>query len=230
MPHAFLGWTSPTGDFRLPELGEQEQVSLLFLLITGDPFSLFTFFFSGFLPFIGTFKILATERELLDFYLNLPYQDPECVNTTLLSSPPAEQDSAFQSFMRLEFSVSTPEMVISLFKTIFFGREDPLLFIPAEDLDLLLRVALESVEFDQKALSEIFESLCKDRHESPSYSSVMESKADAFSQLLEQHRNDQLAKRRRNQEHAEVHRLQERIRELQKGRESLLRQIERLPR
>jgi cytochrome c oxidase subunit 2 len=28
--HAFLGWTNPTGDFRLPELGEQEQVSLLF--------------------------------------------------------------------------------------------------------------------------------------------------------------------------------------------------------
>ncbi|KAM1633706.1 hypothetical protein TB2_011681 [Malus domestica] len=97
--------------------------------------------------------------------------------------------------MRLEFYVSIPEMVISLFKTIFFGRDDPLLFIPAEDLDLLLRVALENVEFDQKALSEIFESLCKDRHESPSYSSVMESKADAFSQLLEQHRNDQLAKR-----------------------------------
>nr|QNG42788.1 hypothetical protein [Prunus avium] len=32
MPHAFLGWTSPTGDFRLPELGEQAQVSLLFFL------------------------------------------------------------------------------------------------------------------------------------------------------------------------------------------------------
>ena len=28
--HAFLGRTNPTGDFRLPELGEQEQVSLFF--------------------------------------------------------------------------------------------------------------------------------------------------------------------------------------------------------
>jgi len=28
--HAFLGWTNPTGDFRLPELEEQEQVSLFF--------------------------------------------------------------------------------------------------------------------------------------------------------------------------------------------------------
>jgi hypothetical protein len=28
--HAFLGWTNPTGDFRLSELGEQEQVSLFF--------------------------------------------------------------------------------------------------------------------------------------------------------------------------------------------------------
>jgi len=27
--HAFLGWTNPTGDFRLPELGEQEQVKYL---------------------------------------------------------------------------------------------------------------------------------------------------------------------------------------------------------
>ena len=26
--HAFLGRTNSTGDFRLPELGEQEQVSL----------------------------------------------------------------------------------------------------------------------------------------------------------------------------------------------------------
>ena len=84
--------------------------------------SLFFFFF---LPFIGTLKILPTERELLDLYLlNLPYQDPEWVNflnTTQLSSPPAELDSAFQSFMRLEFSVSAWEMVISLFKTIFFS-------------------------------------------------------------------------------------------------------------
>ncbi|KAA0050490.1 cytochrome c oxidase subunit 2 [Cucumis melo var. makuwa] len=29
--HAFLGWINPTGDFRLPSLGEQEQVSLFFL-------------------------------------------------------------------------------------------------------------------------------------------------------------------------------------------------------
>ena len=82
-------------------------------------------FFFLFLPFIGTLKILPTERELLDLYLlNLPYQDPEWVNfsnTTQLSSPPAELDSAFQSFMRLEFSVSAREMVISLFKTIFFS-------------------------------------------------------------------------------------------------------------
>ncbi|CAB4307659.1 unnamed protein product [Prunus armeniaca] len=72
-------------------------------------------FFFLFLPFIGTLKILPTERELLDLYLlNLPYQDPEWVNflnTTQLSSPPAELDSAFQSFMRLEFSVSAREMV-----------------------------------------------------------------------------------------------------------------------
>lgn len=26
--HVFFGWTNPTGDLRLPELGEQEQVSL----------------------------------------------------------------------------------------------------------------------------------------------------------------------------------------------------------
>ncbi|CAB4307676.1 unnamed protein product [Prunus armeniaca] len=73
-------------------------------------------FFFLFLPFIGTLKILPTERELLDLYLlNLPYQDPEWVNflnTTQLSSPPAELDSAFQSFMRLEFSVSAREMLL----------------------------------------------------------------------------------------------------------------------
>jgi hypothetical protein len=108
MPRAFLAWTSPTGDFSLPE---RKHKSLFF-------------FFQW--VFTRTFKILPTARELLGFYFFLPYPDPawvNFVNTTQLSSPPAaEPDYASQSFMRLEFSVSAREMVISLFKTIFFGR------------------------------------------------------------------------------------------------------------
>lgn len=52
-------------------------------------------------------------------------------------------------------------MIISLYKTIFVSREDPLLFIPMNDLDLLLWTALESFDFDQTALSNIFQSLCQ---------------------------------------------------------------------
>ena len=64
-------------------------------------------------------------------------------------------------------------MIISLYKTFFYGREEPLMFIPSNDLDLLLRMALESFHFDQTALSEILRSLCQDRHESPFYSGVL---------------------------------------------------------
>lgn len=150
------------------------------------------------------------------FLFESPLPRPQMCQYHNAQQSPAQHDSTFQSFIHLEFSVSTREMMISLFKTIFFKWEDPLLFIPAKDLELLLCVALESVKFDQKALFEIFKSFCKDQHGSPSYSSVMESKGNAFSQLLEQQQNDQLAKCR-CKEHVEVYRLQEQIYELQKS-------------
>ena len=117
-------------------------------------------------------------------------------------------------------------MIISLYKTIFYGREDPLMFIPSNDLDLLLRTALEGFEFDQTALSEI---LCQDRHESPFYSGVLEEKADLLNQLWQQQHNNEIEMHRRNQDYMEGLRLQDRIRELQQERDSLLRQIEQFP-
>lgn len=131
--------------------------------------------------------------------------------------------------MNIELCTSTREMIIDLYKTIFYGREDPMVLIPINYFDLCLRSALESFEFDQTALSEILRSLCQERHESPFYSGVMEGKADYLNQLWQLQHNNEITMHRRNQDYLEGLRLQERIRELQQERDSLLREIEQLP-
>lgn len=113
-------------------------------------------------------------------------------------------------------------MIISLYKTIFYSREDPLLFIPMNDLDLLLRTALESFGFDQTY--NIFQSLCQDRHESPFYS---KAKASVLNQLWQQQHNNEVEMNRRNEEYLEGLQLQERIRELKQEGESLLNERKR---
>lgn len=115
-------------------------------------------------------------------------------------------------------------MIIDLYKSIFYGRGDPLLFIPMNDLDLLLRKALGSFDFDQTALNEILRSLCQDRHESPFYSGLLESKADAFNQ---QQHNAAIEMHRRNQDYMEALRLEDRIRELKEENQFLLNEIQK---
>ena len=174
---------------------------------------------------MGTFDFLPSESLLLDFYLHIPDQDPEWVYFVyerIITSPPGELEARFQSFLNIEFSSSTRDMIISLYKTLFYGREDPLLFIPSNDLDLLLRSALESYELNQTALSDILQSLCQERHESPFYSGLMEAKADAFHQLWDQHHNTEIESNRRTQAHLEGLRLEEIIRGLQEKRSAIL--------
>jgi hypothetical protein len=85
------------------------------------------------------------------------------------------------------------------------GEKIPLLmFIPSNYLDLLLRMALERFNFDQTALSEIFRSLCQDRHESPFYSGVLEAKADLLNHLWQQQHNNEIEMHRRNLDYIEA--------------------------
>ncbi len=125
---------------------------------------------------------------------------------------PTEFEARFQSFLNIELCASTREMIIDLYKTLFYGREDPLFFIPTRDLDLLLRAALGSFDFDQAALNEILRALCQDRHESPFYSGLLESKADDFNQLWQQQHNAAIEMHRRNQDYMEALKLESRIR------------------
>lgn len=102
--------------------------------------------------------VLPSECQLLDRYFHLPGQDPEWipfVRERLETSPPAEFETRFRSLFHIELCSSTLDMILDLYKVIFLGREDPLVFIPINDLDRCLRSALESCEFDQTALSEI---------------------------------------------------------------------------
>lgn len=68
-------------------------------------------------------------------------------------------------------------MVIDVYKTIFFGRADPQLFIPPRDLDLLIRSSFEllDLDFNYDELSQIYQSLCTHGEQSRFYSDVLES-------------------------------------------------------
>lgn len=92
------------------------------------------------------------------------------------------------------------------------------------DLDLFLRTALESFDFDQTALSEILRSLCQDRHESPFYSELLES--SAFNQLWQQQHKAKMEMQRRNEDYVEALGLKDRIRELKEKDDSLSKEIE----
>lgn len=55
--------------------------------------------------------------------------------------------------------------------------------------------ALEPSEFDRGALFDILQSLCQDRHKSPFYSDVIESKSEHFRGFLEQQNELQIKHR-----------------------------------
>jgi len=176
--------------------------------------------------------VLPSEVQLLDFYLGQPWQDPEWVHFVYermaeCTNLPAQFGARFQSFMNIELCTSTRDMIIELYKTIFYGKEDPLLFIPRHDLDLFLRAALGSFDFDQAALSEILRSLCQDRHESPFYSGLLESNADAFNQIWQQQHNAEIEMHRRTQDYLEALRLEGRNRELSEQNQFLVSELQR---
>jgi hypothetical protein len=121
------------------------------------------------------FCILPSEIALLDHYLHQPQQDPEWVQfvhqrlrTQRLS--PWKYEVMVRDFLNTEFCFATQEQICSIYKIIYYGREDPNFFIDPIDLDSILHVYLEQIEFDHSALSQVFYSLYTRGHDSPFYS------------------------------------------------------------
>lgn len=67
-----------------------------------------------------------------------------------------------------------------MYKLIFYGREDPQFFIDPIDLDCILHVSLERIEFYHPALSEVLKGLCTERHDCLFYSEVKTTQAQYF--------------------------------------------------
>lgn len=137
------------------------------------------------------FGILPSELQLLDHYMNQPHQDPEWVEfvrerlqTHGLS--PREYEVMVRDFLNTEFCFATREQISELYRLIFYGREDPQFFIDPLDLDSIVKVELESVEFNHTALCQIFQSLCNEGHESPFYCEVKTTQAEHFQGFLKQ--------------------------------------------
>nr|AAA80307.1 orf154 [Petunia axillaris subsp. parodii] len=77
-----------------------------------------------------------------------------------------------QDLLNTEMCFSTREQICSIYKMIFYGREDPKMFIDPMDFDSIVKVYLESIEFNHSALGEVLESLCTEKHDSPFYKDV----------------------------------------------------------
>jgi hypothetical protein len=140
--------------------------------------------------------ILPSEMSLLEFYLSHPHQDPEWVEyvrevirTTSIHSKTYEV--MIRDFLNTELCFATRDQISSLFQLLFYGREDPKFWIDPIDLDCILRVHLEPLEFNHNALCQVLESLCKEGQESPFYSSVKTSQSSHFSGFLNQNREMQ---------------------------------------
>ncbi|YP_173378.1 hypothetical protein NitaMp128 (mitochondrion) [Nicotiana tabacum] len=131
------------------------------------------------------FGILPSELELLSHYLNQPDKDPEWVEfvrerlqTQGLS--PREYEIMVRDFLNTELCFATREQISSLYQLLFYGREDPQFFIDPQDLDSILRVHLEPLEFNHPALCQVLESLCVEKHDSPFYQDVKMAQAHHF--------------------------------------------------
>jgi len=161
----------------------------LYLLI-GFVCRIYSTFFYGGLPH-SILGILPSELALLDHYMNQPDQDPEWVEfvrqrlqTQGLS--PREYEVMVRNFLETEFCFTTRDQISSLYQLIFYGREDPQFFIDPQDLDSILRVHLEPLEFNHPALCQVLQSLCNEGQESPFYWEVKTTQAEHFQGFLKQ--------------------------------------------
>lgn len=135
------------------------------------------------------FGISPYELSLLDFYLEQPHQDPEWVQfvrnrlqTQGLS--PEKYEVMVRDFLNTEACFATRDQISSLYQKIFYGRDDPSFFINPIDLDGIVHVYLEKIEFDQSALTQVLFSFCTEGHNSPFYSDIKATQAEYFNNFM----------------------------------------------
>lgn len=115
-----------------------------------------------------------------------------------------------------------------MYKPFFYGREDPQFFIDPIDLDCILHVSLERIEFNHSALSEVLKSLCTERHDSPFYSEVKTTQAEHFRGFWNLKSQAQLALQQREEVYNQVESLEQRIAFLKEENASLRRKMDLL--
>lgn len=172
------------------------------------------------------FGILPCEMSLLNHYLDQPNQDPEWVEfvrqrlqTQNLS--PSKYEVMVRDFLNTEMCVSTREQISVLYQILFYGREDPQFFIDPFDLDSIIHVYLEEIEFNHPALTKVLFSLSIDRENSPFYTEVKTTQARHFQGFVNLRQKAQLDLLRRNHRFNESKALENRINLLQSQNASL---------
>lgn len=93
---------------------------------------------------------------------------------------PRVYDILVRDFLHTQFCDSTRDQICSLYKILFYGRENPKFFIDPIDLDLILHVHLDKIEFNLSALHQVLTSLCTEGHDSTFYSEVKTAHAKHF--------------------------------------------------
>ena len=236
-PHSDFG-------FRITDLASRFMAKmltgLLFLSLLGKVVSLFLIFlkwvllycgFSGFPGILTACSVVPTDPvPLLEFYLNMPHQDPNWVRyviDVLRATPPAEMAAQIQSFINLESASATQKVIIDQCKTIFFSKEDSTLFIPEFYFDVMVSALLEqlNIEFNQPALSSILMSLSTDEHHAPFYAELLNS--ELYTSFWNQHKAKEEAQSHSYLKYQEYLSLEDRGRVLRAERDSLLRQLSR---
>ena len=172
------------------------------------------------------FCILPTEVSLLNHYMNQPTQDPEWVEFVRqgLQTPslsPGQYEVMVRDFLNTEMCFSTREKISGAYKTLFYGREDAQFFIDPGDLDSIIHVHLERIEFDHPSLTEILSSLSLEKENSPFYTGVKTAQAKHFQGFLNLKKKAQLDSLQQNHIFEEANALENRIRFLQSENASL---------
>ena len=132
--------------------------------------------------------ILPSELNLLEGYLN-EAQDPEWVEFVrqrlqIQNHAPRIYESLVRDFINTELCFSTRDKICSMYKLLFYSREDQKFWVDPIDLDCILHVHLEGVEFNLPALHQVLTSLSTEGHESTFYSQVKTRHAHHFHGFL----------------------------------------------
>lgn len=178
--------------------------------------------------FTQTILTTADPAQLLLGYLSLPNQDPEWVTFVRSHLGTTSTDhfaSVVKDFLNLEGSSWLKNMIVQVYQNLFYAHESPQLFIPARDLDLVIRSTFEllNLDFNTHCLSQTLNSLCTEGPQSRFYSDVLES--NGFEIVWKKEQKELLLKLQREAQALELFQLEERALHFASQRELLLTRI-----